>query len=101
MIAIEKLRDYCLNADHPRGKHKARVFRSALGLTSEDAEWLQEEIAKGILDAECVEVGMDQFGQYFVVDLAIDAQAGGAEVRTNWIIREAEDFPRLTSSYVR
>ena len=101
IIAIEKLRDYCLNADHPRGKHKARVFRSALGLTSEDAEWLQEEIAKGILDAECVEVGMDQFGQYFVVDLAIDAQAGGAEVRTNWIIREAEDFPRLTSSYVR
>ena len=42
-IAIEKLRDYCLNADHPRGKHKARVFLSALGLTSEHAEWLQDE----------------------------------------------------------
>ena len=52
-------------------------------------------------NVECVEVGMDQFGQYFVVDLAIDAQAGGAEARTSWIIREAEDFPRLTSSYVR
>ena len=100
-IAIEKLRDYCLNADHPRGKHKARVFLSALGLTSEHAEWLQDEIAKGILDTECVEVGSDRFGQYFIVDLAIEMQAGGAEVRTSWIIRDAENDPRLTSCYVR
>lgn len=26
-----KLTGYCLNPEHPRGKHKARVFASALG----------------------------------------------------------------------
>jgi len=101
IIAIEKLRDYCLNADHPRGKHKARVFRSSLGLASEDAEWLQVQIAKGILDTECIEDGFDQYGQYYIVDLTIETQAGGAEVRTSWIIRKVEDYPRLTSCYVR
>ena len=101
IIAIEKLRDYCLSAGHPRGKHKARVFRSSLGLAGEDAEWLQEEIAKGILDAESVKEGSDQYGRYFIGDLAIMTQAGGAEVRTSWIVRELEDYPRLTSCYVR
>jgi hypothetical protein len=31
IIAIEKLRNYCLDPEHPRGKHKARVFSSVLG----------------------------------------------------------------------
>ena len=31
-VDASKLRDYCLNAQHPRGRHKARVFASALGL---------------------------------------------------------------------
>jgi hypothetical protein len=26
VVDIAKLRDYCLNADHLRGRHKARVF---------------------------------------------------------------------------
>ena len=34
---IEKLRDYCLDSEHPRGTHKARVFESALGMTQADA----------------------------------------------------------------
>jgi hypothetical protein len=31
IVEIEKLWDYCLNLDHPRGRHKARVFLSVLG----------------------------------------------------------------------
>lgn len=31
MVDIAKLRDYCLNPLHDEGKHKARVFASALG----------------------------------------------------------------------
>ena len=34
---VAKLRDNCLNATHPRGRHKARMFLSALGITNEDA----------------------------------------------------------------
>lgn len=48
-VDIAKLRDYSLSAEHKEGKHKARVFAAALGLESNDAEWLREkllEIAK-------------------------------------------------------
>jgi hypothetical protein len=31
-IDIRKLRDYSLNPDHDRGKHKARLFLAILGL---------------------------------------------------------------------
>jgi hypothetical protein len=34
---IRKLEDYCLDPSHPRGRHKARVFRDALGLSRQDA----------------------------------------------------------------
>ena len=32
-----KLRDYCLNPKHPRGRHKARVFAASLGMTADGA----------------------------------------------------------------
>ncbi len=32
-VDIEKLRGYCLNQFHERGKHKARLFSSILGFT--------------------------------------------------------------------
>jgi hypothetical protein len=31
-VDIEKLSGYCLNTAHERGKHKARLFSSVLGL---------------------------------------------------------------------
>jgi hypothetical protein len=37
VVDIRKLRDYCLNPAHPRGRNKARVFASVLGLTASDA----------------------------------------------------------------
>ena len=40
IVDIRKLADYCLNPSHPRGRHKARVFRQAAGLQQDDAAWL-------------------------------------------------------------
>lgn len=36
-----KLTEYCLNPEHPRGKHKARVFAAALGFTAGHADELR------------------------------------------------------------
>lgn len=44
VVDIRKLRDYCLNPWHEDGKHKARVFASALGLGELDAEWLRDQL---------------------------------------------------------
>jgi hypothetical protein len=48
VVDIEKLRNYCLNPDHPEGKHKARVFREKLGFTDKDAERLRQLILEAI-----------------------------------------------------
>lgn len=29
VVDLRKLRDYCLSQEHPRGQHKARLFKSA------------------------------------------------------------------------
>ncbi|MEK6336584.1 MAG: DUF6883 domain-containing protein [Acidobacteriota bacterium] len=46
LVEIAKLRDYSLNPDHRSGGHKARVFRAALGLTRDDAEWVRAELLR-------------------------------------------------------
>jgi hypothetical protein len=71
IVEIEKLRDYCLNPEHPRGKHKARVFRSALGMTEDDAEELKDAIAKQVLEAECQDGETDEYGERFTVDFTV------------------------------
>ncbi len=38
IVEVEKLQDYCLSRRHSRGKHKARVFQSVLGMTSDHFE---------------------------------------------------------------
>jgi hypothetical protein len=42
VVDIRKLHDYCLNPLHDEGKHKARVFAAALGMTGADAERLRD-----------------------------------------------------------
>jgi hypothetical protein len=48
IVPIAKLRDYSLNPLHPEGKHKARVFKSALGFTASDAERLRGMILAAV-----------------------------------------------------
>jgi hypothetical protein len=46
IVDIEKLRDYCLNPQHPRGRHKARVFASRLGITAKHADMLRSALVR-------------------------------------------------------
>lgn len=104
VIDIEKLRDYSLNPNHPAGKHKARVFLAALGLKADDAERLRNLILEAILIAEATEQKASSYGQRFVVDFqatAFDKHVATSKlIRTAWIIRNDENFPRLTSCYI-
>lgn len=96
---VAKLREYCLNPRHEDGKHKARVFASALGLHETHAEWLRDrlrEAARG--DATLVD--QISYGSLYVIDFALATAMGEAVVRSGWIVRAAEDFARLTTCYV-
>jgi hypothetical protein len=70
-IPLEKLLNYCLNLNHPSGKHKARVFASALGITPENVYDLQRLIARAAVCGEVVQQNSTEFGQLFKVDWAI------------------------------
>lgn len=85
MVDLGKLRDYCLNPLHEDGQHKARVFRSALGLTQADAEWLRERLLEAALRAEASVIAQSKFGSIYVVDFLLTTPAGAAVVRSGWI----------------
>ncbi len=95
-----KLREYCLNPDHPRGRHKARVFASALGLSAVHAALLHAALVEAVTSHDATPTLSDDFGDRFVVDFVLTGTIGSALVRSAWIVRHGEDFARLTSCYV-
>jgi hypothetical protein len=100
VVEIAKLRDYCLSTDHLRGRHKARVFAAALGLTADHAEQLRHALLDAAHTLDAAATDGDEFGQRYVLDFTMKGQAGIATVRSCWIVRSGEDCPRLTSCYV-
>src|SRR5438876_549836 len=100
VVDIRKLRDYCLNPASPRGQTKARLFKSVLGLTAAQAEVLRDQLLKAALVSECLTGARDEFGQRYTLDCVIQTSAAQAWVRSGWIVRAGELFPRLTTCYV-
>lgn len=100
IVDVEKLRNYCLDPTHPRGRHKARVFRSTLGLTDLYAEELQAALLAAALGDEAIPAERDDYGQRYVLDFTMRGPTGQARVRSIWIVRRGEGFPRLTTCYV-
>jgi hypothetical protein len=86
VVEIEKLRDYCLNPTHPRGRHKARVFAFRLGLNLKDAETLRHALIRAAADHEAVATIRDQYGQRYVIDFEMNGLTGAAMVRSAWIV---------------
>jgi hypothetical protein len=99
-VDIAKLRDYCLNSTHPEGRHKARVFHSALGISSGDAEFLRQAILDAVAGTDAVAGDSDAHGARYLVDFELKRESRQAAIRTVWIVRRNEDFPRLLTCYV-
>lgn len=45
-------------------------------------------------------LGADDYGQRYALDFPVQGAGGVAMVRSLWIIRHGENFPRFTSCYV-
>ena len=100
IVDIEKLRDYSLSPEHRRGYHKARIFKSSLGITQEHAEALRSVLLEAAINNDATPEEHDEYGMRYVIDFMVNGPSGQAMVRSSWIIRRGEDFPRLTSCYV-
>ncbi len=88
IIDDRKIKHYCLNPEHPRGKHKAKVFQRSLGATPENSQELINQIRNKIMEAECLKGDNDEYGQRFTVDVEIEINKKVAVVRTGWILKK-------------
>lgn len=101
IVDIAKLRDYSLNPQHPKGKHKARVFAATLGFTVKDAEKLRGIVIEAAHGNEATPGSRDEHGERFSLDLETQGLFGKVIIRTAWIVDTGENAPRLVSCYVR
>ncbi len=104
LVHMDKLTHYCLNTEHPRGRHKARVFAAALGLalglTVSHAEDLRLALLDAVRTHNALPTRQTVYGHEYMADFTMTGPSGRARVRSAWIVRYSEDFPRLTSCYV-
>jgi hypothetical protein len=101
VVEIEKLRGYCLSLAHPRGRHKARIFASMVGLMAADAAVLRRALLDAALSDNAVPGHGDAFGQRYVIDFEMNGPRGIVMIRSAWIVRHDEDFPRFVTCFVR
>ncbi|MBI5652582.1 MAG: hypothetical protein HZC40_19370 [Chloroflexi bacterium] len=99
IVDIRKLRDYCLDPEHDDGKHKARLFKAAFGITASDAADLRDALLQIVRTHDAKLGRRDGYGQRYVVDFVFEWRGRRAVVRSAWIIEHDADPPRLTSCY--
>jgi hypothetical protein len=90
-----------LSPDHEHGRHKARVFLSALGIDRDSWEHLREQIVTRTVDGEVSAMRTGRYGLRYSVPMLIDGLNGETyEVITGWIVEHEGAAPRLTTAYV-
>jgi hypothetical protein len=100
ILDLRKLEDYCLDPKHPRGRHKARVFRDALGIGRNDASWLRRKLLAAAKDGGAVELSTDEFGWRWRLDVPVARHERSVVIRTLWLIRTGESIPRFVTCWV-
>ena len=100
LVPIEKLTGYCLNPNHDSGKHKARVFASALGITANNAKVLRELILRAAIEGKVVQQANTAFGRQFKVDWQIP-DSDAVVLRTIWKLTSESAVPQLISAFIR
>lgn len=99
VVDIRKLTDYCLNTAHDEGKHKARLFAAALGMTEQDAADLREALLEIVKKHDASLRLRDEYGQRYTIDFQLKWRGRQAMIRSGWIIEHDSEIPRLTTCY--
>ncbi len=90
-----------LNPRHREGRHKARLFESALGIMLTNTGVLGQAILSAAeTSADAEPFGNNGHGELYVLRFALETEEGSATVLTAWIVRDGEDFPRLVPCYI-
>jgi Domain of unknown function (DUF6883) len=100
LVPREKLEGYLLNPQHEIGRHKARVFASALGIRQRDWEYLRDHLLAAAVDAPVRGVRETSWGSLYEVVVAVEGpNAQTRRVMTVWLVT-GDEPPRLVTAYV-
>jgi hypothetical protein len=89
-----------LNLEHPRGRHKARVFASALGIRRTDWRYLREQLLIGVVEAPVRGTRITPFGVLYEIVVLVDGLNGATSpVVTIWLVKGGRP-PQLVSTWV-
>jgi hypothetical protein len=100
IIPFEKLEGYSLNSSHAEGRHKAIVFQAALGIGLAEADELRTFLQQSLRSQDAVPLNRNPYGQKYGIDVEMIRGNRRAIIRSIWIIRDDEDFPRLVTCYI-
>ena len=100
LIDPRKVTGYSLDSEHDEGRHKAHLFEALLGIDQQNAEILLDAVEKAAATGEAIVGKFDKYGQRYVIEFAFTGPGGTATIRSAWIIRSEEDFPRLVTCYI-
>ena len=100
VLDIRKIEDYCLNSEHPRGRHKARLFRESIGLSRSDSSWLRQALLEAVRTTDAIQLAADRFGTRWRVDVVVSRHGRSIMIRTVWIVRTGEELPRFVTCWV-
>ena len=81
-VDMRKLRDSCLSTEHPRGQHKARVFRSVLGWTADQTEDVRRQLLEAVQREDAGFLGADDYGQRYALDFSVQASGTVTTMRS-------------------
>lgn len=95
----DKLDRYCLNLEHPKGKHKALIFKKRLGITLSHKHILERALLRAALENEAIIYKQDKYGTHYDIKFFVHTDIGESLILSCWIIQNNEDFPRLTNAY--
>jgi len=84
---------------HLRGRHKAKLFASALGFTQANAKDLKAALLIAARDYDCVAGKANRFGKLYEIEFVCAGPGGRASLLSIWIIEHSELFPRLVTCY--
>ena len=100
IVDNQKLAGYCLNPNHADGRHKARVFKSALNLDINDVDELKTALMEAVKNNDAVPENRNQYGQKYIIDFPMTRGDRTAIIHSVWIVKNQENFPRLVTCYV-
>ncbi|MEL4895978.1 DUF6883 domain-containing protein [Crocosphaera sp. Alani8] len=95
----DKIENYCLNPNHQKGKNKATIFQSKLGINLNNADILKKAIKQAAINESVFIRKINEYGTHYNMKFLLKTDAGKSLILVAWIILINENFPRLTNCY--